>query len=208
MTSFASTSQLFVQGGPLMWPILACSVLGLAVFCERLWHFRQVRAASRRLEDQVLPLAGTPDQRRDALALCRADDAPLARMYRVILERWGASEEALRNETTDAAARESLLLERFLGLLSTLATLAPLLGLLGTVLGMIQAFQVIAAEGGGTPATLGQGISQALITTAAGLSVAIPLVLLHRYLLGRLDRLLISLNGSVLALLRRAVQNP
>lgn len=208
MTPLNSTAQLFAQGGPLMWPILACSVLGLAVFCERLWYYRAVRASARRLEDRVLPLLGSSEGRQQALGACREQNSPLARMFQVLLERWGAPEETLRNETTDAAAREALLLERFLGLLSTLATLAPLLGLLGTVLGMIQAFQVIAAEGGGTPATLGQGISQALITTAAGLSVAIPLVLLHRYLLGRLDRLLIVLNGSVLTMLRRAVQTP
>jgi biopolymer transport protein ExbB len=93
----------------------------------------------------------------------------------------------------EVGGREAAPLERYLGLLGTIATLSPLLGLLGTVLGMIQAFNVIATQGVGTPATLGGGISQALITTAAGLSVAIPTLLLHKYLSSRADRLILEM---------------
>ena len=87
----------------------------------------------------------------------------------------------------EVGERESVSLQRYLGLLGTIANISPLLGLLGTVLGMIDAFNVIATEGVGTPATLGGGISQALITTAAGLSVAVPMILVHRYLTSRAD---------------------
>jgi len=195
--------QLFRQGGPLMWPILGCSILGLAFFFERLVHYVTVERQGRRLARQVVPLLHDGEVAA-ALSACRSEETPLSRIYLRLLERRGQSLDTLRAEAGDAAARETVLLERYLGLLSTLATLSPLLGLLGTVLGMIQAFQVIASAGVGTPQTLGGGISMALITTAAGLSVAIPLLLLHRYLSGRLDRLLLVLDGLVQPLLQEA----
>jgi biopolymer transport protein ExbB len=91
-------------------------------------------------------------------------------------------------------------LEKYLGLMGTIATIAPLLGLLGTVFGMIEAFTVIAVQGAGTPATLGGGISEALITTAAGLSVAIPTILLHKYLTSRVERIALELEEYSLRL--------
>lgn len=199
MTDF---TVLFRQGGPLMWPILACSILGFALFLERVLHYRAVLRQGERLARQVVPLLAESAQRAAALTACRAEDGPLSRIYLRVLERGDVSTEARKAEAAEAAAREGLLLERSLGFIGTLATLSPLLGLLGTVLGMIQAFQVIAAEGMGTPANLGAGISQALLTTAAGLTVAIPLMLMHRYLSGRLDRLLLTLDGLVQPLLR------
>jgi biopolymer transport protein ExbB len=93
----------------------------------------------------------------------------------------------------EVGGREAAPLERYLGLLGTIATISPLLGLLGTVLGMIEAFTVLAVQGGGTPATLGGGISKALITTAAGLTVAIPTILLHKYLTSRVDRMVLEM---------------
>ena len=103
----------------------------------------------------------------------------------------------------ETGSREVASLERYLGLLGTIATISPLLGLLGTVLGMIRAFTVISLQGVGTPATLGGGISEALITTAAGMSVAIPTILLHKYLTGRVDRISLDLEEKSLKVVDR-----
>lgn len=200
--SFQALSALFVQGGPMMWPILGCSILGLALFLERWSFYLRMQQHSVRLSEQMLPLASDPEKHAELITVCHAHPSPLSRIVLAVLERGRKTVEVLRAEATAAAEREAALLVRYLGLLNTLATITPLLGLLGTVLGMIEAFKVLAAQGVGTPATLGGGISQALITTAAGLSVAIPLVLLHRYLNGRLDRMMIQIDGQVQQLIR------
>jgi biopolymer transport protein ExbB len=112
----------------------------------------------------------------------------------------GGGRDQIKTIVEEIGAREATIFERYLGLLGTIATISPLLGLLGTVLGMIRAFTVIATQGMGTPATLGGGISEALITTAAGLSVAIPTILLHKYLTSRLDRLILEMEENSMRL--------
>ncbi|PLX94034.1 MAG: MotA/TolQ/ExbB proton channel family protein [Desulfuromonas sp.] len=189
--------EIFAKGGPLMYPILFCSVLALAIFLERLTVFiktrRDVDALSREVEGLVHE--GRVDE---AMVACRRTTSSLSRIYLAALRFKGRSREQIKTAVEEVGSREAAPLERYLGLLGTIATITPLLGLLGTVLGMIRAFTVIAAEGGGTPATLGGGISEALITTAAGLAVAIPTILMHRYLSGSLDRLILDIEASSL----------
>ncbi|HEX9779497.1 MAG TPA: MotA/TolQ/ExbB proton channel family protein [Geopsychrobacteraceae bacterium] len=184
--------ELFVKGGPLMYPILICSMLAWAIFFERWWVFSRVQKHLRplTLEVERLYRSGLIDE---AVDLCRRTPLPLARLLLVVLRQAGAGRSAIKSQVEEVGAREIAALERYLGLLGTIATITPLLGLLGTVLGMIRAFTVIATEGVGTPATLGGGISEALITTAAGLSVAVPVILLHKYLSSRVDRLTLDL---------------
>ena len=186
--------EIFQKGGPLMYPILFCSVLALAIFLERLWTFYCFRRGAADLVREVGSLLG--DQRlAEATAACQRGDTPLGRVLMAALRAAGRPRTQIKEVTEEAGRRETAPLERYLGLLGTIASLSPLLGLLGTVLGMIQAFNVIATQGVGTPATLGGGISQALITTAAGLAVAIPTILLHKYLSSRLDRLTLEMEA-------------
>jgi biopolymer transport protein ExbB len=184
--------ELFNKGGPLMYPILLCSILALAILLERLWTYARIRQGVSSLVREVEGLVRA-QHIDEALVLCQRVGTPLARIFIAALRAAGRPREQVKAVVAEVGSREAVPLERYLGLLGTIATIAPLLGLLGTVLGMIKAFTVISVQGVGTPATLGGGISEALITTAAGLSVAIPIILLHRYLASRADRLILEM---------------
>ena len=191
--------QLFLKGGVLMYPIFLCSVLALAIFCERFYAYYRIRRSINPLVREVESLV-SHRKIDEALAVCEREDSPLARIYSTSLKAAGRSREHLKVLVEEIGSREAAPLERYLGLMATIATIAPLLGLLGTVLGMIKAFNVIALAGVGTPATLGGGISEALITTATGLAVAIPTILLHRYLTSRADTLVLEMEEHSLHL--------
>lgn len=180
--------DIFHKGGPLMYPILLCSVLALTIFFERLWFFCGLRRSALKLSLEVESLVRN-DHVVEALAICQSRRTMLSSIFLVALNAAGRRREQIKTLVEEVGARHSSSLERYLGLLGTIATIAPLLGLLGTVLGMIRAFTQLAVQGVGTPATLGGGISEALITTAAGLAVAIPTILLHKYLTSRADLL-------------------
>lgn len=180
------------KGGPLMYPIFACSVLALGIFLERLLTFVRVRRGTDILVREVESLV-ISKRIDEALIVCQRTGTPLSRILIAALRLAGRPREEIKIAVDEVGSREAAPLERYLGLLGTIATISPLLGLLGTVLGMIEAFNVISVQGVGTPATLGGGISQALITTAAGLSVAIPVILLHKYLSSRVDRVILEM---------------
>lgn len=184
--------EIFYKGGPLMYPILVCSMIAWAIFFERLWSYHKIQKYLHPLTLDVERLCRS-DRIDEAVELCQRTPMPLARLLLVALRQVGASRNHIKTLVEEVSGREIAALERYLGLLGTIATITPLLGLLGTVLGMIRAFTVIATEGVGTPATLGGGISEALITTAAGLSVAVPVILLHKYLSSRVERLTLDL---------------
>lgn len=185
-------AELFLKGGPLLYPIVFCSILALGIFLERLWFFFKVRSGANDLADKVKDHL-LNDERTQAVALCESSKNPLGRILLTALNLAGKPRERIKQEVVEVGELETLVVNRYLGLLSTIATISPLLGLLGTVIGMIEAFNVIAVQGVGTPASLGGGISQALITTAAGLSVAIPAILLHRYLASRAGLLVVEI---------------
>ncbi|HKJ04434.1 MAG TPA: MotA/TolQ/ExbB proton channel family protein [Geopsychrobacteraceae bacterium] len=184
--------EIFDKGGPLMYPILVCSMIAWTIFFERLWSYHQIKKHLRSLTLEVERLYCS-NRVEEAIDLCQRTPMPLARLLIVALRQAGSSRNHIKTLVEEVSGREIAALERYLGLLGTIATITPLLGLLGTVLGMIRAFNMIATAGGGTPATLGGGISEALITTAAGLSVAVPVILLHKYLSSRVDRLTLDL---------------
>jgi len=187
------------KGGYLMYPIALCSIIALGIFLERLWTYSKVRQQFRTLAHQVEPLVAK-DRHDEAVAVCHKSDSPLAKVFLAALRGIGRNRDQIKVVVEETGRREAAPLQRFLGLLGTIATISPLLGLLGTVLGMIRAFNVIASQGMGTPATLGGGISEALITTAAGMTVAIPVILAHRYLSSRLDQLIIEMEEYSLRL--------
>lgn len=189
--------EIFIKGGPLMYPILICSVIGWAIFLERIRTFVKIR---RSIAPLMTELTGyiVVDKVAEAIAFCERQNTSLAKILLVVLKNKGNERAKIKTLAEEVGERESVALQRYLGLLGTIANIAPLLGLLGTVLGMIEAFNVIATEGVGTPMSLGGGISEALITTAAGLSVAVPMILLHRYLTSRADRLTLELEESTM----------
>lgn len=182
-----------------MYPIALCSIFALGIFLERLWTYIKVRQEFRTLAHQVEPLVAK-NLNEEAIAICHQSESPLAQVFLAALRAAGRSRDRIKVVVEETGRREAAPLQRFLGLLGTIATISPLLGLLGTVLGMIRAFNVIASQGMGTPATLGGGISEALVITAAGMTVAIPVILAHRYLTGRLDQLSIEMEEYSLRL--------
>lgn len=191
--------ELFQKGGPVMYPLALCSVFALAIFLERFWTYRKVRRLIRKLAHDVEPLAA--GQRfEEAVAVCHHAEGPLVPIFLATLRAVGRSRAQIKAIVDEVGRREAAPLVRFLGLLGTIANIAPLLGLLGTVTGMIQAFNIIAIQGVGTPATLGGGISEALITTAAGLTIAIPVLLAHRFLSSQVESLALEMEEYSLRL--------
>lgn len=180
-----------------MVPIGICSIVALATFLERVWALRKITIMP---PSACLGLLELLRQQRwqDALTRCRSESSVVARIVEVALEAQGSSREDLKERVQEAGRREAAEMERYIPLLGTIASIAPLLGLLGTVGGMIVTFQVIQDQGMGNVGSLAGGISQALITTFAGLCVGIPAVVANRYLLARVDRLLLELEEFAL----------
>ena len=134
-------------------------------------------------------------QQRDALTLCRENGSPIADVFAAAVMKWDRASVEVEQATIDAGERVSYALKKYLRLFNGIATITPLLGLLGTVLGMISAFNVIAtADGMGRPDLLASGISQALLTTAGGLTVAIPAYVAHVYFSARVDKLVTEID--------------
>lgn len=187
--------EFLAQGGPIMVPIALCSVVGLAFFLERYWALRTPRIIPRDVRIELAELA-KQNRRSDALTLCRKHDLALCRIVEVILLREEKPRAQIKEAVEEAGRRELAEMERNTEVVGTIAAIAPLLGLLGTVLGMILTFEVIQDQGLGVVSSLAGGISQALVTTFAGLSVGIPALIGHRYLLTRIDGLALDLEEA------------
>ena len=186
-------------GGWLMWPILACSVVAMAIILERLWSLRRRRVMPPGLMAQVWQW-----QRDQALTPERiqvlAQGSPLGRLLSAGLVNRNHSREVMKEAINDVGRQVVANLERYLNTLGTIASVSPLLGLLGTVFGMIDIFTVIIDAGVGNPGVLAGGISEALLTTAAGLTVAIPSLMFHRYFNGRVNQFALAMEEEALNL--------
>lgn len=185
--------ELMHKGGPIMWPILACSILALSIFLERLYHLYRASINAGVFMEQVRELLarGMVDE---ALSLCDRMPGPVASILSAALRVRGRSREQIRAMVEDAGVHEVPRLERNLPALATIAHVCPLLGLLGTVTGMIKAFQQIQLHGGVVnPGDLAAGIWEALLTTAAGLMVAIPTYVAYNYLVSRVNRIVLDM---------------
>jgi len=179
----------FQRGGPLMWAILATSVVGLAFVLERLVGLRQRAHIPPKLLGQVEE-AYRKDGSAAARGLVANRSAALARVLDGLLSRGGATRQELERALEDDAARVLWDIRRNVRPVGIVASVTPLLGLLGTVLGMITAFQAAAEKGMDNPAHFAEGIYEALYTTAFGLTVAIPFLILYHYLRGKADVIL------------------
>jgi biopolymer transport protein ExbB len=199
------------KGGPVMWFILVCSVLGSAVFLERLIYFHRI---SVRVGEFMRGLANLIRGRRYAEAQMEAaaTRGPVQRVVHAAIIRHSAPREELKDIVQEAGQLEVPRLERRLGMLATLAFLTPLLGLLGTVAGLIEAFQSMTATTGlASSAEIANGVYQALITTAAGLSVCIPCALAYAYLSARANAVIHDMERAgieVVNLLMESRQQP
>lgn len=187
-------------GGWLMWPILLCSVVATAIVLERFWTLHQRSLIPPSLIDEILALdhQGQLDFRE--IDRIRRGSA-LGRVLAAGLVNRRHSREVMKEAIQETGRQVVVRLERYLNTLGTIAAVTPLLGLLGTVVGMIEVFGVIVSAGVGDPGMLAGGIGKALMTTAAGLSVAIPALMFHRYFNGRVDKLAVSMEERALYLI-------
>lgn len=184
--------ELVTAGGWLMTPIIACSIVAFAIIAERLWSLRVKRVIPRKLVAQVWDWAKERKLDLERLRTLRAS-SPLGRILAAGLSNRNASREIMKESIEDTGRHVVHELERYLNTLGTIAAIAPLLGLLGTVVGMIKVFSAITTQGVGNPAALAGGISEALITTAAGMVVAIPTLMFYRYFRGKVALLVIRM---------------
>ncbi len=192
-----SLLQIFHDGGLMMYPIALCSFV-LTVFAfERFIHLRTGRVIPRPFVKRLIEqLQQQQIDREEALELCERNPSPIAAILSAAVKKYGRPAVEVEQAVLDAGERESNLLRRNMRLLNAISNVSPLLGLLGTVLGMIQAFNDIAsAQAMGRPDLLAGGISQALLTTAAGLLVAIPAYLMYMFFLGRTDKLIMEMDS-------------
>ncbi|HBX72645.1 MAG TPA: biopolymer transporter ExbB [Halieaceae bacterium] len=180
--------------------ILLCSILALAICVERLYTLNARKIAPPHLLATVWKQlkAGELDSQR--LRSLR-QSSPLGRILAAGLANASHGRDVMKESIQDAASHVVHELERYLNTLGTIAAVAPLLGLLGTVVGMIKVFAQIMAQGTGNASALAGGISEALITTAAGLAVAIPALVMHRYFVGRIDAIVVGLEQETIKLM-------
>lgn len=205
---------LLAKGGGLMIPLLFCSVLALGFIIEKLFYFRQARSDTERLKGE-LALHLKNNRIKEAISICKRHRGIIPQIFRVALENeaevWGDLKREEENdvETTRKAVSEEIQLnciphlEKHLNILDSLARGTPLLGLLGTVVGMIKLFGAISQTGLGEPDALAGGIGIALITTAAGLGVAIPTFFAHSYFTSQVDHFVLEIEKGVAWLLRQ-----
>ncbi len=190
---------LIQAGGWLMYPILACSLIAATIVLERFWMLRRRRVMPDRLVARIWQWHRKGQLTPERLNQIRKG-SPLGRMLVAGLANRHHSREVMKEAINDVGRQVVSDLERYLNTLGTIAAVSPLLGLLGTVIGMIDVFSVIVESGVGHPGVLAGGISKALITTAAGLSVAIPALMFHRYFNNRVDKLAIAMEEQALKL--------
>ncbi len=187
--------QLFYDGGPFMWPLLISLLLGLAVAFERLWALTRASINTRKFLQQI-KIALREEGITAAQELCANTRGPVAAIFHAGLMRVDRGLEHVEKAIENAGTIEMSFLEKGLVWLATIANIAPMLGFLGTVSGMIGAFTAIAEAGDIEPSIVASGISEALISTASGLAIAIPIQAFHNYFVSRIDRLIIDMEES------------
>jgi biopolymer transport protein ExbB len=199
-----SAWQLFLSGGPLMWPIVGCAILSCAIALERFFYFQQAENGSREMIRTVLDHVKR-NQIKEAVRSCEGCRSPVVRLLKAGILKYDRPRTQIKESLEDASLYEIPLLEKNLLFLSTIAHIAPLLGLLGTVTAMISCFYAVyhaqISAGAISAADFSAGIWQGLITTGAGLAVAITSFIAYNYLLSRMNRLIIEMDQSSAELL-------
>ena len=190
-----------MRGGIVMLPIALCSILALAIAVERLWNLRRRRVIRY---DILAPIEELLREQKipEAMTLCKRHDNTTTRLLLVAILNADHSKAEIKEMIEDQGRQEVAVLERYLTTLGTIASISPFLGLLGTVVGLLKVFDAIAQSGGVTnPAVLSDGIHNALITTVAGLCVAIPSLVAYNYFARRAEALILEAERVSLRLL-------
>jgi biopolymer transport protein ExbB len=188
--------QVFLAGGPLMWPILLCSIFALAIILEKLWYLYKAKIDTQEFLGAILDKI-KHHQIKEALLLCDSTDNPISRILKAGILKYDRPRPQIKEAIEDASLYEIPRAERNLTALATIAHILPLLGLLGTVTGMIRCFQVIQSKAGSVSAgDLSGGIWEALLTTVLGLVVAIPAFVAYNYLVSRINSFILEMEKA------------
>ncbi|MCK4772904.1 MAG: MotA/TolQ/ExbB proton channel family protein [Candidatus Latescibacteria bacterium] len=187
--------DLFYDGGPFMYPLLLTLIFGMGVILERFWALSRASINTRKFL-QGIKIALREEGITTAQEICASTRGPVASIFHAGLMRVDRGLEHVEKAIENAGTIEMSFLEKGLVWLATVANIAPMLGFLGTVSGMIGAFASIAAAGDVNATIVASGISEALITTATGLAIAIPVQAAHNYFVSRIDRLIIDMEES------------
>jgi biopolymer transport protein ExbB len=184
--------EIVKAGGPVMVPIILASIIAAAIFLERLWTLQQRRVLPAELTEKVWKWV-EQRQIQDKHIVALQQNSPLGKILAAGLANRHRDRSILKEAIEDTGRHVVHELERFVNSVGTIASIAPLLGLLGTVTGIINAFKAVMLGGMGDPRMLAQGISEALVCTAGGLTVAIPAYIAHRYLRGKVEGIVVEM---------------
>lgn len=202
--------EIVKAGGIMMVPIILASIIAAAIVLERLWTLQRRRVLPTELTEKVWRWV-EQQQIQDKHIAALQQNSPLGKILAAGLANRYRDRAVIRESIEDTGRHVVHELDRFIGTLGTIASLTPLMGLLGTVLGMIRTFNAITTAGIGNPASLAGGIAEALITTAAGLTVAIPALLAYKYLRGRVQALVVQMEKEAMKLIeaieRQGIEN-
>lgn len=191
--------QFIKAGGPIMFPIILCSWFALGIIMEKLYYFRTINTNTLKLRSQVFNYI-KENRIKEAIGLCDINRSPVAKILKSGIIKFGASKEEIKESMEDASLYEIPKLEKHLGALTTIAHISPLLGLLGTVIGIAGSFHTIQVRAASlnpiTPSDLAGGIWEALITTVAGLVVAIPVYLTYNYFISHINNCVLEMERA------------
>jgi biopolymer transport protein ExbB len=194
-----SVWQVFLAGGPVMWPILLCSIFALAIILEKFLYLRRINIDTQDFLKKVLEQMKRHDT-KEALQLCDSTKSPIAEILKAGILKYDRPRQQIVEAIEDASLYEIPRIEKNLNALATIAHVSPLLGLLGTVTGMVRCFQIIQAKATSfhpvSPGDLAGGIWEALLTTVAGLIVAIPTFIAYNYLVSRINHFILEMEKA------------
>ncbi len=188
--------ELIKAGGPIMAPIILCSVMALAIVIEKIWFLSSISTDAPKLKHEIFESIKN-NKIKEAIALCDSNPSPVARIMKAGLLKFGASRDEIKESIEDVSLFEIPKLEKRLSVLATIANISPLLGLLGTVTGIAGSFHTIQVRATSLnpvgPGDLAGGIWEALITTVAGLVVAIPTFVAYNYFVSRINNVILEM---------------
>jgi len=191
--------QVFLAGGPVMWPILLCSIFALAIILEKFWHLNKIKIDTQKFLGNILDRIKRHEI-KEALQACDNTKNPIAHILKAGILKYDRTRDQIKEAIEDASLYEIPKLEKNLSILATIAHISPLLGLLGTVTGMVRCFQTIQAKATSfhpvSPGDLAGGIWEALLTTVAGLIVAIPAFVTYNYLVSRINNFILEMEKA------------
>lgn len=191
--------QLFLSGGPIMWPILIASISAFAVIIEKFWHLHSIQIDMQGFINILMDKIKARNI-KEALRICEVTKGPFPRMIKEAIQRYDKPRSQIIEAIEDVSMYEIPRLEKNMPMLATIGHIAPLLGLLGTVTGMVRCFQMVQAKASSLhPVSAGDlagGIWEALLTTVAGLVVAIPAYVAYNYLVNRINHLVLEMEKA------------